>query len=130
MNNINLPNCDALFRLIYRDKHVKERLSLETSRDSIADELLSTQKQLQCELKWKDTADSTHKQLLIDKRELASKVTELEDSLREKSHKIVELECKMNRTLQENKLLEEKNRQIIAERSSSPLSFSVNPIQV
>ena len=105
-----------IINLMFRDKHIKERLSLETSRDSIADELLSTQKQLECELKWKETAESTHKQLLIDKRELTLKVTELEDSLREKNHQIVELECKMNRTLQENKLLEERNRKSLVER--------------
>lgn len=105
-----------IINLMFRDKHIKERLSLETSRDSIADELQSTQKQLECELKWKETAESTHKQLLIDKRELALKVTELEDSLREKNHQIVEFECKMNRTLQENKLLEERNRKSLVER--------------
>ena len=111
-----------------RDKYVRERLSLETSRDSIADELLSTQKQLQCELKWKDTAESTHRQLLLDKRELCLKVTELEDNLRDKNHHIVELECKMNRLQQENRLLEEKNLRIFGH--NSPLSIPLSPIQV
>lgn len=111
-----------------RDKHIKERLSLETSRDSIADELLSTQKHLQCELKWRDTAEKAHKQLLLDKRELSLKVTELEDSVREKNHRIVELECKMNRALQENRLLEEKNGRTFAQ--SSVLSTPLSPTQV
>ena len=107
---------------------MRERLSLETSRDSIADELLSTQKQLQCELKWKDTAEITHKQLLLDKRELSLKVTELEDSVRDKNHHILELECKMNRLQQENRILEEKNLRIFGH--SSPISIPLSPIQV
>lgn len=108
---------------------MRERLSLETSRDSIADELLSTQKQLQCELKWKDTAETTHRQLLLDKRELCLKVTELEDNLRDKNHHILELECKMNRLQQENRLLEEKNLRIFG-HSSPLLSVPLSPIQV
>lgn len=107
---------------------MRERLSLETSRDSIADELLSTQKQLQCELKWKDTAEITHKQLLLDKRELSLKVTELEDSIRDKNHHILELECKMNRLQQENRILEEKSLRIFGH--SSPISIPLSPIQV
>ena len=113
----------------FRDKHVRERLSLETSRDSIADELLSTQKQLRCELKWKETAETTHKQLLLDKRELSLKVAELEDSVREKNHQIVELECKVKRALQENRILEERNKRIFVE-NGSPLSLSLSPVQV
>ena len=107
---------------------MRERLSLESSRDSIADELLSTQKQLQCELKWKDTAESTHKQLLFDKRELCLKLTELEDSLRDRNHQIVELECKINRLQQENRLLEEKNLWVFGH--SSPVTIPLSPIQV
>ena len=114
---------------LYRDKHLRERLSLESSRDSVADELQSTQKQLQCELKWKETAELTHKQLLVDKSELCLKMTQLEDSLRDKSHKIVELECRMNRILQENRLLEEKSKMTFGDSSSS-LSLPLSPIQV
>ena len=109
---------------------MRERLSLETSRDSIADELLSTQKQLQRELKWKDTAETTHKQLLFDKRELCLKVAALEDSLRDKNHHTLELECKMNRLQQENRLLEEKNSVRIFGHSSPVLSVPLSPIQV
>ena len=95
----------------------------------MADELQSTQKLLQCELKWKETAESTHKQLLVDKSELCLKMTQLEDALRDKSHKIVELECRMNRILQENKLLEDRSRMTFGDSSSS-LSLPLSPIQV
>lgn len=54
------------------------------------------------------------------------KVAELEDSVREKNQQILELECKMKRALQENRLLEDRNRKI----NGSPLSLSQSPTQV
>ena len=57
-----------------REKHVRERLSLESSLDSMQDELQSAHKKLDYEARWRDSAQSTHKKLLQEKAELQSRL--------------------------------------------------------
>ena len=53
---------------------MRERLSLESSLDSMQDELQSAHKQLDYEARWRDSAQSTHKKLLQEKAELQSRL--------------------------------------------------------
>ena len=59
--------------LIIRDKYTRERLSLESSRDSLHDELHSAHKQLDVEMRWKDMAESNHRRLLEEKTQLMTR---------------------------------------------------------
>lgn len=52
---------------------MRERLSLESSLDSVQDELQSAHKKLDYEARWRDSAQSTHKKLLQEKAELQSR---------------------------------------------------------
>ena len=53
---------------------MRERLSLESSLDSMQDELQSAHKKLDYEARWRDSAQSTHKKLLQEKAELQSRL--------------------------------------------------------
>ena len=57
----------------YREKHARDRLSLESSLDFVRDELQSAQKQLSYEARWRDSVDHTHKRLLQEKTDLQTK---------------------------------------------------------
>ena len=64
----------VLLHFIPRERHVRERLSLESSLDCARDELQSVQKRLDYEDKWRDSAEGTHKRLLQEKAELQSRL--------------------------------------------------------
>ncbi len=55
-----------------RERHVRERLSLESSLEFMKDKLQSAEKQLDYEGRWRDSADGTHKRLLKEKSALQS----------------------------------------------------------
>ena len=59
--------------MVSRERHVRERLSLESNLDSVKGELYSAHKQLDYEARWRDSADEEHKKLLQEKAGLMSK---------------------------------------------------------
>lgn len=46
---------------------------MEYTIDEVKDELRSTKNQLDCEHKWKDTAENIHRKILEEKTELTTK---------------------------------------------------------
>ena len=58
---------------IIRSEFSRERCNLESSIGSVKDELRTAKARLDCESKWKDTAENIHRKLLEEKSELTAK---------------------------------------------------------
>ncbi|XP_062505619.1 uncharacterized protein LOC134182250 [Corticium candelabrum] len=100
-----------------REKHERERRSLESSVVSLQDELDSATRRLIKENEWRSRAEEMHRQLLREKQQLVETLAAVEDREREKAHNARQLEVHVVRLEQENTALQDRLQRVLKDKA-------------
>lgn len=99
-----------------REIYSKERTRMQEQIGRCEEDLRLTRNSLRKEMDWKEKMDKNYQQLLHDKRELMSQITDHEEELREKRRMVSTLQVRTKFLEEENARLQDRIDQILQQK--------------